>query len=100
MNGSSPMAPDNAKGVRNVSLRFGLSDNETWKWATTPYAYCGASAQLELLDALASLTPNAGIKKANANKVKDFVNANPEVLLQGSMSSAKTYRRDFGKVNR
>ena len=77
------MAPDNAKGVRNVSLRFGLSDNETWRWATTPYAYSGASAQQELLDALVSLTPNAEIKKANANKVKDFVNANPEVLLQG-----------------
>jgi catalase len=46
-----------------------------------------------------SLTPDAETKKVDADKVKAFADANPEVLLQGRYFASQPVPASFGKVN-
>ena len=59
----------------------------------------GAVTPQQLLGRLVSLTPEAETKKADPAKVKEFAEANSEVLLQGKYFAAQPVPASFGKVN-
>lgn len=59
----------------------------------------GAATPEQLLGRLLSLAPEADTKKPNAAKVQQFVEANPEVLLQGKYFAGQPVPASFAKVN-
>ena len=97
--GANPKAPDNAKSQRNMALQFDLPNNETWQMGNISSPIFGAASPQQLLGRLASLTPNAETKKVDADKVKAFADANPEVLLQGKYFASQSVPASFAKVN-
>ena len=99
MGGANPKAPDNAKSQRNMSLQFNLPDGETWQMGNISSPVFGAASPQQLLGRLASLTPDATTKKVDADKVKAFADANPEVLLQSKYFASQSVPASFSKVN-
>ena len=99
MGGGNPKAPDNAKSQRNMSLQFNLPDSETWQMGNISSPIFGAATPQQLLGRLVSLTPDATTKKVDADKVKAFTDANPEVLLQGKYFASQSVPASFSKVN-
>ena len=99
MGGGNPKAPDNAKSQRNMSLQFNLPGNETWQMGNISAPIFGAATPQQLLGRLVSLTPDAETKKVDADKVKAFTDANPEVLLQGRYFASQSVPASFAKVN-
>ena len=97
--GANPKAPDNAKSQRNMALQFDLPNNETWQMGNISSPVFGASSPQQLMGRLATLTPNAETKKVDADKVKAFADANPEVLLQGKYFASQPVPASFSKVN-
>ena len=99
MGGANPKAPDNAKSQRNMALQFNLPDSETWQMGNISSPVFGAATPQQLLGRLTSLTPDAETKKVDADKVKAFADANPEVLLQGKYFASQRVPASFAKVN-
>ena len=99
MGGGNPKALDNVKSQRNMALQFDLPGNETWLMGNISAPVFGASTPQQLLGRLVSLAPDAETKKADADKVKAFADANPEVLLQGKYFASQSVPASFAKVN-
>ena len=99
MGGGNPKAVDNAKSQRNLSLQFDLPGGESWLMGNISSPVFGAATPQQLLGRLESLTPDAETKKVDADKVKAFAEANPEVLLQGKYFASQSVPASFAKVN-
>ncbi len=97
--GGNPKAPDNARSQRNLALQFDLPDGETWQMGNISAPIFGAATPQQLLGRLTSLAPDPDTKKVNADKVKAFADANPDVLLQGKYYASQPVPASFGKVN-
>jgi catalase len=97
--GGNPKATDNTKGQRNMALQFDLPGGESWQMGNISAPVFGAATPEQLFGRLASLAPEADTKKPNAAKVQQFLDANPEVLLQGKYFAGQPVPASFGKVN-
>ncbi len=97
--GGNPRAADNAKSQRNMALEFDLPGGESWQMGNISAPIFGAVTPQQMLGRLVSLTPDAETKKPDAAKVKEFADANPEVLLQGKYFASQPVPASFGKVN-
>jgi catalase len=97
--GGNPKAPDNAKSQRNMALQFDLPGNETWQMGNISAPIFGASTPEQMLGRVTSLAIDPETKKADADKVKAFADANPEVLLQGKYFASQPVPASFSKVN-
>ena len=97
--GGNPKAVDNVKSQRNMSLRFDLPGGESWLMGNISAPVFGASTPEQLLGRLVSLTPDPETKKVDADKVKAFTDANPDVLLQGKYFASQSVPASFAKVN-
>ena len=97
--GGNPKAPDNARSQRNLALQFDLPGGETWQMGNISAPVFGAATPEQFLGRLESLAPDADTKKPNADKVKAFADAHPEVLLQGKYFAGQPVPASFGKVN-
>ncbi len=95
----NPKAPDNAKSQRNMALQFELPRGETWLMGNISAPIFGATSPQQMLGRLTSLTPDAETKKVDAQKVKAFADANPDVLLQGKYFASQPVPASFGTVN-
>ncbi len=97
--GGNPKAPDNARSQRNLALQFELPGGETWQMGNISAPLFGAATPQQMLGRLTSLVPDAQTKKPDADQVKAFVDANPEVLLQGKYFASQPVPASFGAVN-
>ncbi len=97
--GANAKAPDNNKSQRNLALQFDLPGGETWQMGNISAPVFGAATPEQLLGRLESLSPDPETKKPNPDKVKAFVDANPEVLMQGKYYASQPVPASFGKVN-
>jgi catalase len=97
--GGNPKAADNAKSQRNMALQFDLPGGESWQMGNISAPVFGAATPEQLLGRLMSLAPEAETKKPNPDKIKQFADANPEVLLQGKHFAGQPVPASFGKVN-
>ncbi len=97
--GANPKAPDNARSQRNLALQFDLPNGEQWQMGNISAPVFGASSPQQFFGRLASLQPDAATGKPDADKVKAFADANPEVLLQGKYYAAQPVPASFGTVN-
>ncbi len=97
--GGNPKAADNAKSQRNMALQFELPGGESWQMGNISAPVFGAATPQQLLGRLVSLAPDPQTKKPDADKVKEFADANPEVLLQGRYFASQPVPASFGKVN-
>ena len=97
--GGNPKAPDNAKSQRNLALQFDLPGGESWQMGNISAPLFGAATPQQMLGRLTSLAPEPETKKPNPDKVKEFLDANPEVLLQGKYFASQPVPASFGKVN-
>ena len=82
-----------------MALQFDLPGGETWQMGNISAPIFGASTPQQLLGRLTSLAPDAETKKVNAEKVKAFADANPDVLMQGKYFASQPVPASFGKVN-
>ncbi len=99
MGGGNPKAPDNARSQRNLALQFNLPDGETWQMGNISAPIFGATSPEQMLGRLESQLPDAETKKPNADKIKAFADANPDVLLQGRYYASQPVPASFAKVN-
>ena len=99
MGGGNPKAPDNARSQRNMALEFDLPNGERWQMGNISAPIFGAATPDQMLGRLESLAPDPATKKPNPDKVKAFVDANPEVLMQGKYFASQPVPASFGKVN-
>lgn len=97
--GGNPKAPDNARGQRNLALQFELPGGETWQMGNISAPIFGAATPEQFLGRLESLIPDPQTKRPDADKVKAFADANPEVLLQGRYFAGQPVPASFAKVN-
>jgi len=97
--GGNPKAPDNARSQRNMALQFDLPGGETWQMGNISAPVFGAATPEQFLGRLESLIPDPETKKPNADKVKAFADANPEVLLQGKHYASQPVPASYAKVN-
>ena len=97
--GGNPKAADNAKTQRNMALQFDLPGGESWQMGNISAPIFGAATPEQLLGRLTSLRPDPETKKPDPEKVKVFVDANPEVLLQGKYFAGQPVPSSFSKVN-
>jgi catalase len=97
--GGNPKAPDNGKSQRNLALQFDLPNGESWQMGNISAPIFGAATPQQMLGRLTSLFPDPETKKPDADKVKAFADANPEVLLQGKYFASQPVPASFGKVN-
>ncbi len=97
--GGNPKAPDNGKSQRNLALQFDLPNGESWQMGNISAPIFGAATPQQMLGRLTSLFPDPETKKPDAEKVKAFADANPEVLLQGKYFASQPVPASFGKVN-
>ena len=99
MGGGNPKAPDNARSQRNMALEFDLPNGERWQMGNISAPIFGAATPQQLLGRLESLALDPETKKPNPDKVKVFLDANPEVLLQGKYFAGQPVPASFAKVN-
>ncbi len=97
--GGNPKAPDNTKSQRNMSLQFELPNGEQWQMGNISAPVFGAARPEQLFGRLESLLPDPQTGKPNPEKVKAFVDANPEVLMQGKYFASQPVPAGYGKVN-
>lgn len=97
--GGNPKAPDNARSQRNMALQFNLPADETWLMGNISAPIFGASTAEQMLGRVKSLAIDPETKKVDADKVKAFADANPEVLLQGKYFAGQPVPASFSKVN-
>lgn len=97
--GGNPKAPDNARSQRNMALQFDLPGGEVWQMGNISAPIFGAATPEQFLGRLESLIPDPETKRPNAEKVKAFADAHPEVLLQGKYLASQPVPASFGKVN-
>ena len=97
--GANPKAADNAKGQRNLALQFNLPGGEVWQMGNISAPLFNAASPAQLLGRIESLRPDPATKAADPAKVKAFVEANPEVLLQGKYFASQPVPASFGAVN-
>ena len=97
--GGNPKAPDNARSQRNMALQFDLPAGESWQMGNISAPLFGAATPQQMLGRLTSLAPDPETKKPNPDKVKEFADANPEVLMQGKYYASQPVPASFGKVN-
>ena len=97
--GGNPKAPDNTRSQRNMALQFDLPGGETWQMGNISAPIFGASTPQQMFGRLTSLAPDAETKKVNADKVKAFADANPDVLMQGKYYASQPVPASLGKVN-
>lgn len=97
--GANPKAADNTKSQRNLSLEFDLPNGEVWQHGNISAPIFGSSTPQQLLGRLASLQPDPVTKAADPAKVKAFVDANPEVLLQGRHFASQPVPASYASVN-
>ena len=97
--GANPKAADNARSQRNLALQFDLPGGETWQMGNISAPVFGAATPEQLLGRLESLAPDAETKKPNADRIKAFADANPEVLLQGKHFASQPVPASFGQLN-
>ena len=76
-----------------------LPGSETWRMGNISSLAIGAATPQQLLGRLVSLTPDAETKMVDADKVKAYTDANPEVLLQGKYFASQSEPTSFSKVN-
>ena len=97
--GGNPKAPDNARSQRNLALQFDLPGGERWQMGNISAPVFGAATPEQFIGRLESLAPDADTKKPNPERIKAFVDANPEVLLQGKYLASQPVPASYGKVN-
>ena len=97
--GGNPKAPDNARSQRNMALQFELPGGESWQMGNISAPVFGAATPQQLLGRVESLIPDPATKKPDPDKVKAFVDANPEVLLQGKYLAGQPVPASYAKVN-
>jgi catalase len=97
--GANPKAPDNAKSQRNLALQFNLPDGEQWLMGNISAPVFGASSPQQFLALLISRQPDPTTKAPDAEKVKAFNDANPEVLLQGKHFASQPVPASYASVN-
>jgi catalase len=97
--GGNPKAPDNARSQRNMALQFNLPGGEVWQMGNISAPIFGAATPEQFLGRLESLAPDAETKKPDADKIKAFADANPEVLLQGRYFASQPVPASFGATN-
>ena len=97
--GANPKAADNTKSQRNMALQFNLPGGETWQMGNISAPVFGASTPAQMLGRVESLRPDPATKASDPAKVKAFVDANPEVLLQGKYYASQPVPASFGTVN-
>ncbi len=97
--GANPKAPDNARSQRNLALQFDMPNGERWQMGNISAPVFGASSPQQFFGRLASLQPDPATGKADADKVKAFADAHPEVLLQGKYLASQPVPASFGAVN-
>ncbi len=97
--GANPKAPDNAKSQRNLALQFNLPNGEQWQMGNISAPVFGASSPQQFFGRLASLQPDPTTKMADPAKVKEFADANPEVLLLSKHLASQPVPASFGTVN-
>ena len=97
--GGNPNAPDNAKSQRNLALQFNLPNGEQWIMGNISAPIFGAATPQQLMDNLVARQPDPATKVADPAKVKAFVDANPETLLQGRHYASQPVPASFGSVN-
>ena len=97
--GSNPKAPDNAKSQRNLSLQFNLPDGERWMMGNISAPVFGSSTPQQLMAGLIARQADPVTKVADPVKVKAFVDANPETLLQGRHYASQPVPASYGSVN-
>ena len=97
--GGNPNAPDNAKSQRNLSLQFNLPDGERWMMGNISSPVFGSSTPQQLMAGLLARQPDPVTKVADPAKVKAFVDANPETLLQGRHYASQPVPASYGSVN-
>lgn len=97
--GANPKAADNTRSQRNMALQFDLPGGERWQMGNISAPVFGASTPQQFLGRLASLQPDPATGKPDADKVKAFADANPEVLLQGRHFASQPVPASFASVN-
>lgn len=97
--GANPKAPDNVRSQRNLALQFDLPGGESWQMGNISAPVFGAATPEQLLGRLESLAPDPETKKANPEKVKAFLDANPQVLLNGKHIASQPVPASFATVN-
>lgn len=97
--GGNPKAPDNTRGQRNLALQFELPGGETWQMGNISAPIFGAATPEQFLGRLESLIPDPQTRRPDADKVKAFADANPEVLLQGRYFAGQPVPASYAKVN-
>jgi catalase len=97
--GANPNAPDNARSQRNMALQFNLPGGERWQMGNISAPVFGAATPEQFFGRLQSLQPDPATKAADPAKVKEFADANPEVLLQGRYFAGQPVPASFGTVN-
>ena len=99
LTGANPQAPDNTKGQRNMALQFDLPGGEQWLMGNISAPVFGAETPAQFLGRLASLQPDPATKKPDAERVKAFADANPQVLLQGKYFASQPVPASFAGLN-
>ncbi len=97
--GANPKAADNAKSQRNLALQFNLPGGEFWQMGNISAPIFGASSPMQMLGRVESLRADPATKAPDAAKVKAFVDANPEVTMQGRYFASQPVPASYGAVN-
>lgn len=97
--GANPKAADNTKSQRNLALQMNLPGGETWQMGNISAPIFGATSPEQMLGRLQSLVPDPATKQADPAKVKAFVDANPEVLMQGRYFAGQPVPASFASLN-
>lgn len=97
--GANPKAADNTKTQRNLALQFNLPKNEIWQMGNISAPVFGSATPEQLMGRLQSLQPDPTTKVADPVKVKAFVEANPEVLIQGKYFASQPVPASYVSTN-
>lgn len=97
--GANPQAPDNARGQRNLALQFDLPNRERWQMGNISSPVFGASSPRQLFELLASRQADPETGVADAERIRAFNEANPEVLRQGAYLASQPVPASYGSVN-
>ena len=97
--GANPNAPDNGRSQRNMALQFDLPDGELWQMGNISAPVFGAATPKQFMASLESQRLDPATKAPDATKVKDFTDANPEVLQQSRHYASQPVPASYGSVN-
>ncbi len=97
--GGNPLVGDNGKSQRNMALQFNLPNGESWLMGNISAPVFGAATPQQLLGNLMARQPDPTTKQADPAKVKEFVEANPETLLQGKHFASQPVPASYTSIN-